>query len=242
MTVHGQSLTDPRHPMRRGGTRIPTALISQQIIYVDPGLNKSNAINYCKQVLSFGTWNVLSLVSSSSQIYQLSQNIDQYKLDLLGLTETHLPGSGTSILHNGSLLIHSGRADGIKRHGVGLSLSKRIKNSLISYTPISERILTARLHSKHLNISAVVAYAPTDGAEDNEKDKFYGALSDTFDELPRHDLKLLIGDFNAKITSDRYGCESVNGGKSLHITSNDNGIRFVDFCAANELSIGGTLF
>ena len=139
-------------------------------------------------------------------------------------------------------MIHSGRADGIKRQGVGLSPSKRIKNSLISYTPISERILTARLHIKHLNISVVVAYAPTDGAEDNEKDKFYGALSDTFDELPRHDLKLLLGEFNAKITSDRYGCESVNGGKSLHITSNDNGIRFVDFCAANELSIGGTLF
>ena len=102
--------------------------------------------------------------------------------------------------------------------------------------------MTARLHSKLLNISVVVAYARTDGAEDNEKDKFYGALSDTFDELPRHDLKLLLGDFNAKITSDRYGCESANGGKSLHITSNDNGIRFVDFCAANELSIGGALF
>ena len=231
MTVHGQSLTDPRHPMRRGGTRIPTALISQQIIHVDPGLNKSNPINYCKQVLSFGTWNVLSLVSSSSQIYQLSQNIDHYKLDLLGLTETHLPGSGTSILHNGSLLKHSGRADGIKRQGFGLSLSKRIKNSLISYTPISERILTARLHSKHLNISVAVAYAPTDGAEDDEKDKFYGALSDTFDELPRHDLKLLLGDFNAKITSDRYGCESVNGEKSLHITSNGNGIRCGLLCS-----------
>ena len=125
-------------------------------------------------------------------------------------------------------MIHSGRADSIKRQGVGLSLSKRIKNSLISYTPISERILTASLHSKHLNISVVVAYGSTDGAEDNKKDKFYGALSDTFDELPRHDLKLLLGDFNAKITSDRYDCESVNGGKSLHITSNDNGISFCE--------------
>ena len=67
----------------------------------------------------------------------------------------------------------------LRGRGLGLSLSKRIKNSLISYTPISERIVTARLHSKHLNISVVVAYAPTDSAEDNEKDKFYGALSDT---------------------------------------------------------------
>ena len=242
MTAAGQSLTDPSRPMRREGTRHPTRFISQQIIHVDPVSNKSNPINYCKQYLSFGTWNVLSLVSSSSQLYQLSQNIDRYRLDLLGLTETHMPGSGTTLLDNSSLLIHSGRADGIKRQGVGLSLSKRIKNSLISFTPTSERVLTARLHSKQINISVVVAYAPIDGADDSEKDKFYRTLADTFDELPRHDLKLLLGDFNAKVTSDRYGCEVVIGGESLHSFSNDNGTRLVDFCAANQLVIGGTLF
>ena len=79
-----------------------------------------------------------------------------------------MPGSGTSVLGNGSLLIHSGRTDGIKRQGVGLSLSKRIKNSVISFTPMSERIWIARLHSKHLNISVVVAYAPTEGSDDSE--------------------------------------------------------------------------
>ena len=140
------------------------------------------------------------------------------------------------------ILIHSGRADGIKRQGVGLSLSKRIRNSLISFTPTSERVLTARLHSKHLNISVVVAYAPTDGADDGEKDKFYRTLTDTFDELPRHDLKLLLGDFNAKVSSDRYGSEAVIGGESLHSSSNDNGTRLVDFCATNQLVIGGTIF
>ena len=242
MTEAGQSLTDPSHLMRRGGTRNPTRIISQQIIHVDTDSNKSNSINYCKQSLSFGTWNVLSLVSSSSQLYQLSQNIDQYRLDLLGLTETHMPGSGTTLLDNGSLLIHSGRTDGIKRQGVGLSLSKRVKNSLISFTPTSERVLTARLHSKQINISVVVAYAPTEDADENEKDKFYKTLTDTFDELPRHDLKLLLGDFNAKVTSDRYGCEAIIGGESLHSSSNDNGTRLVDFCAASQLVIGGTLF
>ena len=176
MTAAGQSLTDPSRLMGRRGTRHPTRFISQQIIHVDPVSNKSSPVNYCKQFLSFGTWNVLSLVSSSSQLYQLSQNIDQYSLDLLGITETHMPGSGTTLLDNGSLLIHSGRADGIKRQGVGLSLSKRIKNSLISFTPTSERVLTARLHSKHLNISVIVAYAPIDGADDSEKDIFYRTL------------------------------------------------------------------
>ena len=242
MTEAGQSLRDPSRLMRRGGTRHPTRFISQQIIHVDPASNKSNPVNYCKQFLRFGTWNVLSLVSSSTQLYQLSQNIDQYRLDLLGITETHMPGSGTTLLDNGSLLIHSGRVDGIKRQGVGLSLSKRIRNSLISFTPTSERVLTARLHSKQINISVVVAYAPTEGAEESEKDKFYRTLTDTFDELPRHDIKLLLGDFNTKVTSGRYGSEAVIGGESLHSSSNDNGTRLVDFCATNQLVIGGTLF
>ncbi|KAL5259045.1 hypothetical protein ACHWQZ_G009498 [Mnemiopsis leidyi] len=242
MTEAGQSLTDPSRLMRKGGTRYPTRFISQQIIHVDPVFNKSNPVIHTKRVLRFGTWNVLALVSSSTQLHQLSQNIDQYRLDLLGITETHMPGSGTTLLDDGSLLIHSCRLDGIKRQGVGLGLSKRIRNSLISFTPTSERVLTARLHSKHLNISVVVAYASTDGGDESEKDKIYRTLADTFDELPRHDLKLLLGDFNAKVSSERYGSEAVIGGESLHSSSNDNGTRLVDFCATNQLVIGGTIF
>ena len=102
MTEAGQSLRDPSRLMRRRGTRHPTRFISQQIIHVDPAANKANPVNYCKQFLRFGTWNVLSLVSSSTQLYQLSQNLDQYRMDLLGITETHMPGSGTTLLDNGS--------------------------------------------------------------------------------------------------------------------------------------------
>merc|ERR550537_1977921 len=242
MKVSGQSLRDPCGQMGKGRTHYCNRFISSYITHVDPDLNKKNPNNHVKGELIFGTWNVLSLTSSSSQLFQLSQCISDYRLDLLGITETHIPGTGSELLDNGSLLIHSGRVDGIRRQGVGLSLSKRIKNSLISFTPTSERVLTARLHSKHLNISVIVAYAPIDGADDSEKDIFYRTLADTFDELPRHDIKLLLGNFNAKITSDRHGCEAVIGGESLHSSSNDNGTRLVDFCAANELVIGGTLY
>ena len=68
------------------------------------------------------------------------------------------------MLENGSLFINSGRTDGYRQQGVGLVLSKAVRNSLISYMPISERIITARLHSQHINISVVVAYAPTEDA------------------------------------------------------------------------------
>ena len=242
MKATGQSLRDPCGQMGTGSTRYCNRFISSSIIHVNSALNKKNPRNHVKGELTLGTWNVLSLTSSSSQLFQLSQCISDYKLDLLGITETHIPGTGSELLDNGSLLIHSGRLDGIRRQGVGLSLSKRIKNSLISYMPISERVLTARLHSKHLNISVVVVYAPTEVASDNDKDEFYQQLSSVFDELPRHDLKLLLGDLNAQVTSDCSFLPGVIGGHSLHSSSNDNGTRLLDFCVAHQLTIGGTLF
>ena len=97
-------------------------------------------------------------------------------MDVLGLTETHGQGTGEEMLENGSLFINSGRSDGYRRQGVGLVLSKTVKNSLISYSSVSERMLAARLHSRHINLSVVVAYAPTEDADDRVKDKFYQQL------------------------------------------------------------------
>ena len=243
MKCTGQSRKDPSAQMRTKRTRHPYSVInSSQITHVDSGKGRTLPSNFIKHSINVGTWNVLSLESSSSKLFELSQNVNQYRMDILGLTETHRPGTGEVILDNGSLLINSGRADGYRRQGVGLVLSKAVKNSLISYTPVSERILAARLHSRHINISVVVAYAPTEDAVDGVKDDFYQQLSGTFDELPGHDVKFLLGDFNARVGQDNSAWSGVIGKQSLHSTSNDNGLRLLDFCAMYQLTIGGTLF
>ena len=242
MTVVGQSRKDASNLMRTKKPRHFSSVISSDITHVNSVENINNPNSYTKQSLCIATWNVLSLVSSSSQLFQLAQNIDNYQLDLLGITETHMPSTGTEILDNGSLLIYSGRSDKIKRQGVGLALSKRIRNTLISYTPVSERIMSSRLHSRQINISVIVAYAPTEDADDTVKNDFYQQLSDTFDELPGHDIKLVMGDFNARVTSDHTRWPGVISKHSLHASSNNNGTRLLDFCALNQLTVGGTLF
>ena len=242
MTVSGQSLTDPRNSMKAKRARNCHRIISADIPHINRAQNIYSPQNYVKHKICIGTWNVTSLVSNSSKLYQLSKSIDEYKLDLLGITETHMPGTGTEVLPNGSLLFYSGRADGHKRQGVGFTLSKRIKNSLISYTPVSQRVITARLHSRHINISVVVAYAPTEGSCDSDKDEFYQQLEDTLSSLPRYDIKLLLGDFNARIGTDYSSWPGIIGKHSLHSSANDNGTRMLDLCTMNELTIGGTLF
>jgi hypothetical protein len=136
----------------------------------------SPGIRLVKHPLAIATWNVTSLLSNSSKMYQLERAFDDYKLDILGVTETHMPESGEKILDNGSLLIYSGTCRK-KEHGVGLMISKKLKNSLISFVPFSDRILSARFYSSQVNITIIVGYAPTEVAEKKEKDEFYNNLS-----------------------------------------------------------------
>ena len=42
-----------------------------------------------------------------------------------------------------------------------LLLDKRLSGSLVSWSPISDRLLCARLVHKHGHLSVIVAYAPT---------------------------------------------------------------------------------
>ncbi|KAL5248275.1 hypothetical protein ACHWQZ_G017455 [Mnemiopsis leidyi] len=192
---------------------------SSDLLFVNKQTSISNPVNIVKNKLCISTWNVTSLVSNSSKLYQLEKSFDEYGLELLGVTETHMPGSGNQTLGNGAVLMFSGRADGVRRSGVGIILSKKMKNSLISYTPVSDRVITARLHSKHINISVTVVYAPTEDAEPGTKDAFYRELNDVQSELPAHDIKLVLGDFNARVGRDNEAHPGVIGTHSYHMES-----------------------
>ena len=48
-----------------------------------------------------------------------------------------------------------------------------------------------------------------------------------------------MGDMNAKVGMDNTGREEVMGVHGARAEMNENGERWVDFCQANELVIGG---
>ena len=71
----GQSRKDANTRMRTKSSRHCSRVISSNIAHVNTASNICSPNNYMKQSLCIATWNVLSLVSSSSQLFQLSQNI-----------------------------------------------------------------------------------------------------------------------------------------------------------------------
>jgi exonuclease III len=45
-------------------------------------------------------------------------------------------------------------------------------------------------------------YAPNEDESDNSKDKFYEEIERAFDKFPKYHMKILLGDFNAKVGRD----------------------------------------
>ena len=65
--------------------------------------------------------------------------------------------------------------------------------------------------------------------------------STNIDKRGAKDITTLMGDFNAKTGMDNTGYEDIMGTHGLG-QMNENGERFADLCALNQLVIGGSIF
>nr|KAG5708984.1 hypothetical protein BaRGS_004623 [Batillaria attramentaria] len=107
----------------------------------------------------------------------------------------------------------------------------------------TSRIITAKFitKKKDIKLNIIQCYAPTNDAEEEKKDDFYQQLQTVIDRGGAKDMTILMGDFNAKIGSDNTGYEDTMEPHGLG-QMNENGERFADFCALNQLVIGGSIF
>ncbi|XP_055691300.1 craniofacial development protein 2-like [Lutzomyia longipalpis] len=125
--------------------------------------------------------------------------------------------------------------------GVGFLVSRKVKPAVIGFKPISERLCTLRVRGKFQNISLINVHAPTEDSSESEKDNLYDLVEQALNACPRYDVKIVLGDMNAKI-----GREPVHrrytGDHSLHENSNDNGQRIINLAAAHNLVVGSTRF
>ena len=121
-------------------------------------------------------------------------------------------------------------------------MSKEAAKSLISWKPVGERIITARFNSNHIKTTVIQAYAPTNVDSDANKDEFYEQLQSVYDEIPKHDTVISMGDWNAKLGQQMPGEEGIVGKEVLPGERSDNGERFASSCAVNNMAVVTTQF
>ena len=188
-----------------------------------------------------GTWNIRTLYEAGKSA-QVSREMHRYNLKMLGLCETRWNGTGRMLLTSGDTIIYSGHEEEHPHlHGVALLLTPEAAQALLSWEPVSPRLLTARFNSKGRKVTVIQCYAPTNAAETEEKEAFYEQLQAVMDKLPRRDLKILMGDLNAKVGADNTNRELVMGKHGVGV-QNENGELLTEFCTFNDLVIGGTVF
>jgi endonuclease/exonuclease/phosphatase family metal-dependent hydrolase len=97
------------------------------------------------------------------------------------------------------------------------------------------------MKTKFHNMWIINAHGPTEEKVEYIKDDFYQTLEHISNALPQNDIKLIVGDFNAKIGKEEI-YKGIIGRHSLHAISNDNGERVVDFAGSKNMVISLTCF
>jgi hypothetical protein len=84
-------------------------------------------------------------------------------------------------------------------------------------------------------------HATTEDKTDEVKDSFYGELERVFDIFPKYHMKILLGDFNAKVGREDTFKPTI-GNESLHEISVDNGVKLVNFVTSKNPRVKSTMF
>jgi hypothetical protein len=73
------------------------------------------------------------------------------------------------------------------------------------------------------------------------KNSFYEELDRVFDKFAKYHMKIVLGDFNAKVGREGIFKQTI-GNESLHEISKDNGVRLVNFAKSKNLTGKSTTF
>jgi len=152
------------------------------------------------------------------------------KIDVLGLAETHWIGNGKEVTEEGWEIYYSG---GQKRYaGVGLLIRRGIKEAVTEVRPVNDRVILARLDAKPRPMNIIQVYLPTTAAEEEEVKDVYTKIQKEIDEIPKRERLVIMGDFNAKIGSNK---DHVACGKFGLGETNERGEMLLDWMENNNL-------
>ncbi|XP_065583461.1 craniofacial development protein 2-like [Artemia franciscana] len=179
-----------------------------------------------------GFWNVRTM-NQLSKTEQVLKEMRQYLIDILVLSEIRWTGNGLEKFSDGYVMAYSGHPS-VHRAGVGLLMSPLAHKAMTNWNPVNERIMTARFVSNHTKMTIIACYAPTNEADEEEKDAFYNMLHSVTKDVPRHDVLCVVGDLNAKVGADRQYCPEVLGPHGMG-EINENGTLLIDYALSNDL-------
>ena len=133
---------------------------------------------------------------------------------------SELRWSGSEIFDSGDFIVcYSGDKER-RQFGTGLLINKKYKHLIMGFSPETDRVcsLWMRRIAQH--------YSNTCSCATEEKDDFNEDLERIYMKAPKYDIKVVMGDFNAKVGKESGLAPNVRK-YSLHEETNNNGWRMI---------------
>ena len=75
--------------------------------------------------------------------------------------------------------------ESLRRNGVAIMVNKRVRNAILGCNLKNNRIISVCFQGKPFNTTVIQVYAPTTNAEEAEVERFYEALQDQLELIPK---------------------------------------------------------
>ena len=160
----------------------------------------------------------------------VKQEMARVNITILGISELKWTRMGE--FNSDDHYIYYCGQESLRRNGVAIIIKKkkRVWKVVLGCNLKNDRFCNLKIcsfPSKAFIIMVIQVYALTSNAEEGEVEKFYEDLQDLLELTPKKEFPLIIGDWNAKVGSQKT--PEVTGKFGLEV-QNEAGQRLIEFC------------
>jgi exonuclease III len=151
-----------------------------------------------KKCFKIGALNIQGLAMPAKH-HEIIAVMKSLQLDILIISELKVKNTGEYEVSDYRFSLScEAQSPGASHSGVGIVIAPTFKKFVSNITPISDRIITAKIHLAEGPLTIIGVYAPQGGRDLSYRQHFYKRLQATLNRQTSQSPTLIMGDLSAR--------------------------------------------